>query len=95
MNDDLKELLRDKADEMRLGQGIPQRVLRRSRRRRVVNTALAGSLALVLGVGAFVGARAAMGSDDQAHGGPAGQLNTPAPTPTSPPSPTPSGWPTC
>jgi len=88
VNDDLKELLQEKSDEMRLGQGIPQRVLRRSRRRRVLNTALAGSLAVVLGVGAFVGARAAMGGGPQAHGGPAGQgVSTPAPSPSSTASP--------
>jgi immunoglobulin-like protein involved in spore germination len=90
VDDDLKELLRDKADEMRLGQGIPQRVLRRSRRRRVLNTALAGSLAVVLGVGAFVGAKAAMGGGEQAHGGPAGQVSTPVPTPSTTPTTEPS-----
>jgi len=94
VNDDLKELLRDKADEMRLGQGIPDRVLRRSRRRRVLNTALAGSLVVVLGLGAFAGARAMMNDTPQAHGGPAHQPSiTPTPTVTPTPSPSPAGPP--
>jgi hypothetical protein len=89
VNDDLKELLRDKADEMRLGPRIPQPVLRRSRRRRMLNTALAGSLAAVLGVGAFVGARAAMNAGAPAPGGIAHQPSV-APTPTVTPTPSPS-----
>lgn len=89
MNDDLKELLRDKADEMRLGPRIPQSVLRRSRRRRMLNTALAGSLVAVLGVGAFVGAKAAMNGSEPAPGGISHQPSV-APTPTVTPTPSPS-----
>lgn len=50
-------MLDDKADEMRLDPRIPRGVLRRARRRRVANAALAGAVTVGLALGAFVGAR--------------------------------------
>ena len=70
MNDDeMRELLRNKADEMRLGRSIPERVLRRSKRRRAMNAVMASTLAVGLGVGAFVGVRSALngGTAPPAH----------------------------
>jgi hypothetical protein len=60
VDDELKDLLTKKADEMRLPAEIPQPVLRRARRRRVVNAVVAGGLAVGVASIAFVGVRAAM-----------------------------------
>jgi hypothetical protein len=81
VNDDLKELLRDKADEMRIGPGIPQRVVRRSRRRRALSTALAGTVAVGLAFGAFVGARVALNQGGESPG----QVPATQPPATEPP----------
>jgi hypothetical protein len=55
---DLKTMLDDRAEEMRLDPRMPARVLRRARRRRAANAALAGAVTVGLALGAFVGARA-------------------------------------
>jgi hypothetical protein len=55
---DLKTMLDEKAEEMRLDPRIPRGVLRRARRRRAANAVLAGTVTLGLALGAFVGARA-------------------------------------
>jgi hypothetical protein len=55
---DLKTILDEKAEEMRLDPRIPRRVLRRARRRRAANAILAGTVTVGLALGAFVGARA-------------------------------------
>jgi len=55
---DLKTMLDEKAEEMRLDPRIPRGVLRRARRRRAANALLAGTVTLGLALGAFVGARA-------------------------------------
>jgi hypothetical protein len=65
---DLKTMLDEKAEEMRLDARIPASVLRRARRRRVANAALAGAVTVGLAVGAFVGARGLL---DQTASGPA------------------------
>ncbi|HZB03273.1 MAG TPA: hypothetical protein VE737_03000 [Actinomycetota bacterium] len=57
MDRELRTLLQDKADEVRLHGRIPEDVLRRSRRRRAVMAALAGAVTVGLALGAFVGAR--------------------------------------
>jgi hypothetical protein len=54
---DLKTLLDEKAEEMRLDPRIPRGVLRRARRRRAANAALAGAVSVGLALGAFFGAR--------------------------------------
>jgi hypothetical protein len=58
--DDLKDLLREKAEEMRLSPEIPPPVLRRARRRRVATGALAGAITLGIALGTMVGVRAAL-----------------------------------
>jgi hypothetical protein len=65
---DLKTMLDEKAEEMRLDPRIPRGVLRRARRRRAANAALAGAVTVGLALGAFVGARALL---DQTTSGPA------------------------
>jgi hypothetical protein len=54
---DLKTMLDEKAEEMRLDPRIPQGVLRRARRRRAANAVLAGTVTVGLALGAFFGAR--------------------------------------
>jgi hypothetical protein len=63
VDDDLKQLLRTKAGEMQSSPRIPGPVLRRSKRRRIGTALVAGTLALGLGAGAFVGARDLLDSD--------------------------------
>jgi len=58
---DLKTMLDEKAEEMRLDHRIPPPVLRRARRRRAANATLAGAVTVGLALGAFVGARALLG----------------------------------
>jgi hypothetical protein len=55
---DLKTMLDEKAEEMRLDPRIPRGVLRRARRRRAANAVLAGTVTVGLALGAFFGARA-------------------------------------
>jgi hypothetical protein len=55
---DLKTMLDEKAEEMRLDPRIPRGVLRRPRRRRAANAVLAGTVTVGLALSAFVGARA-------------------------------------
>jgi hypothetical protein len=57
---ELRTLLQDKADEVRLHGRIPEDVLRRSRRRRVVTGALAGLTAAAIAAGIVVAGRAAL-----------------------------------
>jgi hypothetical protein len=54
---DVKTLLESKAEEMRLEPGIPDRVLRRARRRRAGTALLAGAITAAAVVGVFAGAR--------------------------------------
>jgi hypothetical protein len=54
---DLKTMLDEKAEEMRLDPRIPRGVLRRARRRRAANAVLAGTVTVGLALGAFFGAR--------------------------------------
>lgn len=76
VNADLKTLLDEKADEMRLDRRIPPGVLRRARRRRAGTAALAGALTVGLALGAVIGTRALLedvpsptGSEEIAVGG--------------------------
>ncbi|MGH2674277.1 MAG: hypothetical protein ACRDKA_10620 [Actinomycetota bacterium] len=55
---DLKRLLDEKAEEMRLDRRIPRSVLRRARRRRAGTAALAGAMTVGLALGVVVGIRA-------------------------------------
>ncbi|MGH2655304.1 MAG: hypothetical protein ACRDIZ_01155 [Actinomycetota bacterium] len=55
---DLKTMLDEKAEEMRLDPRIPRGLLSRARRRRAANAFLAGTVTVGLALGAFVGARA-------------------------------------
>lgn len=76
VNADLKTLLDEKADEMRLDRRIPRGVLRRARRRRAGTAALAGALTVGLALGAVIGTKALLedvpsptGSEEVAVGG--------------------------
>jgi hypothetical protein len=60
VDDELRTLLQDKADEIRLHGRIPEDVLRRSRRRRVATGALAGLTAAAIAAGIVVAGRAAL-----------------------------------
>src|SRR5213075_2973434 len=73
MDNELKELLSKRADEVRVEPEIPRPVLRRARRRRVLNGALAGLTAAIVVAGAVIGIRTAL----QDRGVPA---NTPSPS---------------
>jgi hypothetical protein len=57
VDSDLRTLLREKADEVRLGPRIPREVLRRSRRRRVGNAILAGAVTIGVVAASSVGFR--------------------------------------
>jgi hypothetical protein len=54
---DLRTLLRDRADEVQVDPRIPERVLRRARRRRVATGLVAGAVAVGAVAGMVVGAR--------------------------------------
>jgi hypothetical protein len=60
MDSELKQLLRDRADEARIDPTIPPGVLRRARRRRAGTVAMTGVVAAAVAVGALVGVRAAL-----------------------------------
>jgi hypothetical protein len=57
MDGNIRTLLRDKAEEMRIGTTIPAEVLRRSRRRRTATAGVAALVTIGVAAGAFVGAR--------------------------------------
>src|SRR6266550_4181098 len=58
VDDDLRNLLRDKADEIRTDPAAPPRVLQRARRRRIGNALVASATTLAVAAGAFLGVRA-------------------------------------
>src|SRR5439155_18416298 len=58
VDDDLRNLLRDKADEVRMDPAAPPRVLQRARRRRIGNAVVASTTTLAVVAGAFLGVRA-------------------------------------
>ncbi len=60
MENELKQLLRDRAEEMRLPPEIPRPVLRRARRHRRINGALAGVAAFAVIAVGIIGVRAAL-----------------------------------
>jgi hypothetical protein len=60
MEGDLKQLLRDRADEARIDPTIPPVILRRARRRRVGTIAMTGLVAAAVVTGALVGVRSAL-----------------------------------
>jgi len=84
-DDDVREMLRTKADDMRIAPGAPRQVLRRSRRRRRMTTAIAGGVAVLVALGAFAGVRAATHSG-AAPGSRFAGNGSPTPTPTVIPS---------
>ncbi|HEX6207281.1 MAG TPA: hypothetical protein VF058_02875 [Actinomycetota bacterium] len=91
-HDELREALSRKAAEAPRPGGMPEDVLRRAKRRRVANGALAGGLALALAFGGFIGVRAAMDAAapvrEEVPLGPGDE--TPSPEPTAAPSPEPT-----
>jgi len=60
VENELKQLLRDRAEEMRLPPEIPRPVLRRARRHRRINGALAGVAAFAVIAVGIIGVRAAL-----------------------------------
>src|SRR5919109_1642474 len=82
VRDDLRELLRRRADQVPPHRTVPPPLAGRARRRIALNAVAVGLAAVVVAAGAFAGVRAFVASP---AGGPAGQ-----PT-TSPASTAPSG----
>ncbi|MGH2661434.1 MAG: hypothetical protein ACRDH8_01230 [Actinomycetota bacterium] len=82
MDRDVRTLLEEKAEEMRLDPRIPGRVLKRARRRRVVSATVAGAVTLAAAVGFYAGARALL---DEAPGPPPDRDVQPAGRPASAP----------
>lgn len=82
MENELKHLLRGRAEEMRLPPEIPRPVLRRARRHRRITGALAGLAAIALVAVGFVGIRAALVQRTE--------VRTPIGPPTTQPTPSPS-----
>ncbi len=74
MDTEIKEMLRRRADDMRIDPGLPAPVLRRSRRRRGLAAMLAGTTAVLIVAGAVVGAQAIL----TRTGGPATSPTPPA-----------------
>src|SRR5687768_12529042 len=68
MDDQLRAMLRDKADEMRLSPQMPLGLRRRSRNRRAMTAALSSVVIIAVSVGGFAGLRAAL--DDELSGNP-------------------------
>jgi hypothetical protein len=60
MDSELKEMLRERAEDVRVKTDLPRPVLRRARRRRALNAAVAGLAAGVVVAGAVVGVQAAL-----------------------------------
>jgi hypothetical protein len=91
MDDEIRELLRRKADEVPAHPAVPRSLTRRVRYR-IARNAVAGAMALaVLGAGGFASVRALNAPGDAA---PIGPVSTPTTQPTPSASPTPSGSPT-
>src|SRR5437764_8768926 len=59
METEIRELLQERADEVRVAPDLPAPTLRRARRRRIANSAVAGLTAVVVVAGAVVGVQAA------------------------------------
>lgn len=72
--DDLKTLLRDKAEEMRLDPQMPASLKGRTRRRRIGNAVISSVVVIGIGVAAFAGARELVEDGE-----------TPGPRPATPP----------
>jgi len=65
---DIREMLREKAEEVRFDPAVPRPVLRRARRRRVGNAVLASVLVAGVAAGGFIGVRQALnGGAKPAH----------------------------
>jgi hypothetical protein len=75
-------MLRNKADEVLIETDMPSKVLKRSRRRRVVNAALVGVVSVAVVAGGFVGANALL--DTTPTTVPGGPVTTAPPPPAGP-----------
>jgi hypothetical protein len=73
VDSDLRTLLQDKAEEARIAPRIPSPVIRRSRRRRVVNGLLAGAVAAAVVAGATLLTRMTLGVGVEPELGPGGR----------------------
>jgi hypothetical protein len=77
MDNELKEMLDERAEEVRVDPNLPRPVLRRARRRRFLTGAMAGLTAAVVVAGAAVGIQTALN-------GRAAPANTPSPSAPAP-----------
>ncbi len=68
---ELREMLRNKADEVLIDTDLPKTVLKRSRRRRAATMALGSALGVLVVAGGFFGARAMLANNETQLGGPA------------------------
>ena len=80
MNRDIRTMLQEKAEEVRLEPGIPAGMVKRARRRRMVTATLAGAVTVAAVAGFYAGARALL---DEESGPPPGQEVQPAAPPTA------------
>jgi len=90
IDQDVRDLLRRRADDVPTHGEVPASLGRRVRRRIAVNAALAGAVAVVLAAGAFASVRAFTGSAPQPVGStpPPAHASQPAPSRTPATSPT-------
>jgi hypothetical protein len=99
MDDDLRETLQRKADDVRPRRGVPPSLGRRAGRRIALNSLLFGTTAVVVVAGAIVGFRAFTGPPAVGPGhspSPTQHASSPAPgATTASGTPTPAGAPAC
>jgi hypothetical protein len=87
MENELKELLQEKAEEMRISPDIPGRVARRARRRRLANGALATVVLGAAVVGGFAAVRATLDSAPVPANPTPSPIRSPVASPSENPSP--------
>src|SRR5919197_4286032 len=83
MDNELKEMLNERAEEVRVGPDVPRPLLRRARRRRVLNGAFAGLTAAIVVTGAVVGVQAALPNKRVPIGTPPSVSRSSSTTPTT------------
>jgi uncharacterized protein DUF4232 len=95
MNDEIRDLLGRKADEVPPHRNVPRSLMRRVRRRIALNALAAGTVVVVLAAGAFASVRALNASGPSVPNEPP-PTSSVRPTPSASPSiqPTPSASPT-
>src|SRR6266508_17354 len=87
VDEELKELLRAKAEEMSMPREIPAEVARGARRHRATTGVLAATVAAALAVGGYMGVRFSVGSHPVRPVNPSPSATPPPPSPSTSPSP--------